>query len=112
VVCCQRCRKAAEEGDAHAQFNLGIMIAHGQGEEQDYLESYKWVSLAIAEMGERAIDARNALVVKMSPEEVEAASEMVRDWKDAHHQRKQQGVSARLWSFLGRTTTTQPPPAQ
>merc|ERR1711977_153428 len=24
------CRKAAEEGDAHAQFNLGIMIAHGQ----------------------------------------------------------------------------------
>lgn len=103
------CRKAADEGDAHAQFNLGVMVAHGQGEEQDYKEAYKWVSLAIPEMGEKAIDARNALVVRMSAEEVETASEMVQHWKHAHHERKYQGVSSRLWSMLGANSRSTSP---
>ena len=32
-------RKAAEQGDADAQFNLGLAYANGQGVRQDYAEA-------------------------------------------------------------------------
>ena len=37
-------RKAAEQGDGDAQFNLGLMYAKGKGVPQDYVEAYKWYS--------------------------------------------------------------------
>ncbi len=35
-------RKAAEQGDANAQINLGIMYEEGQGVAQDYAEALNW----------------------------------------------------------------------
>jgi uncharacterized protein len=35
-------RKAAEQGYAWAQYNLGFMYFHGQGVPQDYAEAAKW----------------------------------------------------------------------
>ena len=43
-------RLAAEQGDADAQFNLGVMYADGEGVPQDYQEAVKWYRLA-AEQG-------------------------------------------------------------
>ena len=43
-------RKAAEQGDAAAQNNLGFMYINGEGVPQDYQEALKWYSLA-AEQG-------------------------------------------------------------
>jgi len=43
-------RLAAEQGDALAQYNLGVMYAKGQGVVQDYKEAAKWYRLA-AEQG-------------------------------------------------------------
>ena len=40
----------AEQGDAKAQFNLGVMYAKGQGVTQDYKEAEKWYRKA-AEQG-------------------------------------------------------------
>jgi uncharacterized protein len=40
----------AEQGDAFAQHNLGIMYDNGQGTPQDYAEALKWTRLA-AEQG-------------------------------------------------------------
>jgi hypothetical protein len=37
-----RYRKAAEKGDATAQFNLGVRYAQGEGVPQDYTEALKW----------------------------------------------------------------------
>jgi len=85
------CRTAAEHGDHKAQFNLGVMVAHGQGEHQDYKEAYKWISLAIGEMGDKAIDARNSLVTRMTQEQVEEATELVYEWKQ-HNRIKKRGV--------------------
>jgi hypothetical protein len=42
--------KAAEQGDAAAQYNLGAMYFRGQGITQDYKESAKWFTKA-AEQG-------------------------------------------------------------
>ncbi len=43
-------RRAAEQGDAKAQFNLGIMYKKGQGVPQDYAEAIRWYRKA-AEQG-------------------------------------------------------------
>jgi uncharacterized protein len=37
-----RHRKAAEQGDAFAQYNLGIMYANGRGAPQDYAVAVEW----------------------------------------------------------------------
>jgi hypothetical protein len=39
-------RLAANQGDAFAQFHLGLMYAKGQGVPQDYAEAVKWYRLA------------------------------------------------------------------
>ena len=44
-------RSAAEQGNAAAQFQLGVMYANGQGVPQDYAEAVKWWRLA-AEQGD------------------------------------------------------------
>ena len=38
--------KAAESGDADAQFDLGLMYNNGQGVPKDYAEAVKWFRLA------------------------------------------------------------------
>ena len=43
-------RKAAEQGYAEAQFNLGGMYAKGEGVPEDYQEAVKWCRMA-AEQG-------------------------------------------------------------
>jgi len=39
-------KKQANNGDARAQYNLGIMYKKGQGVEKDYKEAVKWFELA------------------------------------------------------------------
>ena len=46
----EACRTAAEQGDAEAQFSLGVMYYYGEGVSQDYGEAVKWYRLA-AEQG-------------------------------------------------------------
>ena len=41
-------RKAAEQGDARAQINIGIMYTSGQGVKQDYAEATAWYEKASA----------------------------------------------------------------
>ncbi len=38
----QLCKPLAEQGDADAQFNLGVMYASGHGVPQDYAEALSW----------------------------------------------------------------------
>jgi TPR repeat protein len=38
----KECRRAAEQGDAAAQSNLGLMYDEGRGAAQDYTEALKW----------------------------------------------------------------------
>ena len=44
-------QKAAEQGDASAQFNLGVMYYDGQGVKQDYFKAVEWYQKA-AEQGD------------------------------------------------------------
>ena len=50
VVAVKWYRRAAEQGDANAQYNPGFMYHYGQGVQQDYAEAVKWFRRA-AEQG-------------------------------------------------------------
>ncbi len=50
VTALRELRPLAEQGDARAQSNLGVMYSHGHGVQQDYSEAVKWYRKA-AEQG-------------------------------------------------------------
>jgi len=41
-------RKAADQGHAAAQFNLGLLYANGRGVDQDLVQAHMWLNLAAA----------------------------------------------------------------
>ena len=47
-------RARAEQGDAEAQFNLGVMYSNGEGVPQDDAEAVRWYRLAAAQGYARA----------------------------------------------------------
>jgi TPR repeat protein len=49
-------RKAAEQGLAQAQFNLGDMYANGNGVKEDKVQSYAWFNIAVGNGHEDAKD--------------------------------------------------------
>jgi len=76
-------KKAAEQGQPSAQYNLAQALQDGKEVSQDLIEAYKWYSLA-AEGGDRdAAALRNELAVKLSPAEVGEALKRARDFKTA-----------------------------
>ena len=50
-----RFRKAAEQGNAKAQFNLGECYVHGTGVARNEVEAVKWYRKAAAQGHDRAI---------------------------------------------------------
>ena len=59
-------RKAAEQGDAAAQHNLGVMYDSGQGVTQDYAEALKWYRKA-ADQGDADAQQNLGLDVRQRP---------------------------------------------
>jgi len=74
-------RLAAEQGDPDAQFNVGLIYAKGQGTPQDYVLAHMWFSLAGSQGAEDAFHNRDVIEKKMSPQQLEEAREMARNWK-------------------------------
>ena len=80
-------RKGADQGDAAAQLNLGIMCYYGRGLPQDYVEGHKWLNLAAtwflpseAEKRARAIKNRDIVAKKMTPSQIADAQSLAREW--------------------------------
>lgn len=80
-------RLSAEQGNPFAQASLGIFYRFGKGVPQDYVEAYKWFSIAavptqgsdrdsIAEMPDFAAK-------RMTPRQIEHARQLASDWKPA-----------------------------
>ena len=69
-------RKAAEQGDASAQFNLGGMYATGEGVPEDYVMAYVWANLSAAQGKKEANDIKDLLRPKMTAEKVAEAQKL------------------------------------
>jgi hypothetical protein len=80
--------RLAEQGDADAQYNLGLMYKTGQGGAQDYVQAYMWFTLAAArfpasesEKRERAIRDCEEVAAKMTAEQTTEALRLAGEWK-------------------------------
>jgi TPR repeat protein len=71
----------AEQGDAAAQYNLGVMYANGEGVPQDYVEAHMWLNLAVAQGNDDAKAARDIVAKLMTSEQVAEAQRLAREWK-------------------------------
>ena len=71
-------RRAAEQGVAFAQFNLGVRYVNGQGVARDPVQAYRWFSVAAQSLLGREADtarqARDSVKAKLNPEQLARAS--------------------------------------
>jgi TPR repeat protein len=76
----------AEEGEALAQYNLGVMYANGQGVPQDYVQAHMWANLAAAQGNKSAVKGSEFLTKEMTPEQIAEAQRLVREGQTQHQQ--------------------------
>jgi hypothetical protein len=87
-------RKAAEQGNADAEFALATFYGAGRGVRQDFAEAYFWVDLATsgnlaASDMERAVKLRDDDASMLTPGELYGERERVRKWLEVHQAKPQ-----------------------
>ena len=75
------CRKAAEQGQAGTQYNLGDMYHQGQGVPQDFVWAHMWLNLAAAQGIENARKGRHIAAKRMTPAQIAGAQRLAREWR-------------------------------
>ena len=78
--------RAAEQGHAFAQNNLGVMYAKGAGVPQDYARAHMWFNIAASsgkdyarEIREEARKMRGKVEKKMSSAQITEAEQLARE---------------------------------
>jgi uncharacterized protein len=66
-------RPLAEQGNAMAQFNLGVMYDDGEGVAEDDVTALMWVNLAAAQGDTFAVDASAVIAAGLTPDEIATA---------------------------------------
>ena len=74
-------RLSAKQGDVDAQYNLGVAYDNGQGVPQDYVLAHMWFNLSVYNGYKDGVENRNRVEKKMSPQQIEKAQEMARNWR-------------------------------
>ena len=74
----------AEQDERDAQYNLGQSYTHGEGVTQDYVEAYKWWSIASANGDEVAKGDRDLISKSMTPNQIAEAQKLTREWIEVH----------------------------
>ena len=77
-------QKLAKQGNAKAQYILGLMYRQGQGVQQDHVQAHLWLSLAAASGEKGAIKFRDLLAAKMTASQIEEAQRLARAWSAQH----------------------------
>ena len=81
-------QKLAKQGNAKAQYILGLMYRQGQGVPQDYVQAHQWLSLAAASGEKEAIKFRDLLTAKMTASQIREAQRLARAWSAQHAKKK------------------------
>ena len=74
-------RLAAEQGDLDAQLKLGVSYGMGRGVPKDYALAHMWWNLSGSNGNKEAAENRDIVETKMTPQQIEKAQEMARNWK-------------------------------
>jgi TPR repeat protein len=70
----------ANQGDAFAQYGLGLMFRNGYGVEPDVVEAYKWLYLAAQQGHGKAADDLDATAARMTAEQIQQAKARAAAW--------------------------------
>src|SRR5512143_3606455 len=74
-------RPLAEQGDANAQYTLGVFYDNGLGVPQDKVRAYMWFNLSAAQGREGAAAFRDLIARRMTPVQIAEAQKLAREWK-------------------------------
>ena len=74
-------RHLAEQGDANAQYNLGVFYDNGLGVPQDKVRAYMWLNLSAAQGRDGAAAFRDLMARRMTPAQIAEAQKLAREWK-------------------------------
>ena len=72
--------KAAEQGDADAQYNIGFMYNEAQGVSRDYVQACMWLKLAAKQDHEDAKDDLAETEAKLTEDQVAEAERLAAAW--------------------------------
>ena len=72
-------RKAAEQGNADAQFNLGLKYIKGEGVPQDYIKACKWFNLA-ATQNNKYTEFKDKLEAEITKEQIMEAQKLAMEF--------------------------------
>lgn len=74
-------RAAAQSGDPRAMLALGRLHVQGLGVLQDYVQAHLWFNLAASRGKAAALQEREAIAAKMTPEQVARAQQLAAAWR-------------------------------
>ena len=69
----------AAQGNASAQFNLGVMYAFGEGVIKDIVYAHMWFDIATANGDERGQELKEIFTEEMTPSQIEKAQDLARE---------------------------------
>jgi TPR repeat protein len=72
--------KAAEQGYATAQTNLGLMFANGQGSPKNNVLAYVWWNIAAAQGYKLAEKNRGVIEGRMTPNQIAEAQKLSKEY--------------------------------
>lgn len=83
-------RRAANQGFNQSQFALGMKYIKGEGVPQDDFEAYKWLTISVEFVGDRAPDSltrnlalekRSSIASRLEPARIAEAERIAKVWK-------------------------------
>ena len=95
-------RPLANQGDARAQFSLGVIYNNGRGVAQDYVRAYMWLSLAAARGDQTAAEYLDIVARDLTLAQIAKARKLAREWKPTQTRKRSTKKSVAQ-------PTTQPP---
>ena len=69
-------KERAEQGNAFAQYNLGLMYVNGEGVQQNNVRAYVWWSVAAAQGDNDARGNRDIVSATLTPEQLARGQEL------------------------------------
>ena len=75
---------AAEQGMPVAQYNLATLFLSPRSMPQDLINAYMWLEVAAALGYMKAAEYREAVAVRMNPNDIATAETMARKWLEEH----------------------------
>ena len=72
-------QKAADQGFAMAQLNLGLLYFLGKGVLEDFVQAYAWLNIAAANGDENSKKGKSLLAKEMTPDQITEAEELVKE---------------------------------